>query len=98
LGKKELFVSYLMSAWLVHFITLYPDRTICHFLLQYIDYDRDLMSGFLNGDEQASSMVVGFGHVIQTMYNLKGELVCATRALTVKYVGISDTSVQHRFF
>jgi hypothetical protein len=40
------------------------------------------MSEFLNNDEPASSMVVGMGYVIKTMYNLKGELVSATHDAT----------------
>ncbi|KAG7369578.1 hypothetical protein IV203_027324 [Nitzschia inconspicua] len=43
--------------------------------VQYIDYDRTLMSEFMDNDEPASSMVVGMGQVISTMYNLKGELI-----------------------
>jgi hypothetical protein len=50
----------------------------CLLCLQYIDYDRDLMSEFLDNDEPASSMVVGMGKMVQTMYNLKGESVCVT--------------------
>jgi hypothetical protein len=45
--------------------------------VQYIDYDRTMMSEFMDNDEPASSMVVGMGQMISTMYNLKGEMVRA---------------------
>jgi NADH/NAD ratio-sensing transcriptional regulator Rex len=47
---------------------------------QYIDFDRDMMSEFLDNDEPSSSMIVGVGKLGQTMYNLKGELVRAAHA------------------
>lgn len=43
--------------------------------VHYIDYDRALMSEFMSNDEPASTMVVGMGQIINTMYNLKGEMV-----------------------
>ena len=41
--------------------------------VQYVDYDRDLMSEFMNHDGPASDMVVGVGNMIEKAYNLKGE-------------------------
>jgi len=43
--------------------------------VQYVDYDREGLLGFLDGDEPASSFVVGSGNLIEKSYNLKGELV-----------------------
>lgn len=43
--------------------------------VQYIDYDRDLMSEFMSHDGPASDMVVGVGNMIEKAYNLKGEPV-----------------------
>lgn len=43
--------------------------------VQYIDYDRTMLSEFMDNDDAASTMVVGMGQMFSTMYNLKGELV-----------------------
>lgn len=43
--------------------------------VQYVDYNRDAMTGFMTSDVPASSMVTGFGEMIEISYNLKGELV-----------------------
>jgi len=43
--------------------------------LQNIDYDRSMMVDFMAGDAPASTMVKDVGNMIQTAYNLKGELV-----------------------
>ena len=43
--------------------------------MQYVDYDRHLLSNFMTHDGPASDMVKGFGEAIETAYNLKGELV-----------------------
>ncbi len=43
--------------------------------VQYIDYDRDMMSEFMSHDGPASDMVVGVGNMIEEVYNLKGEPV-----------------------
>lgn len=45
--------------------------------VQYADYDRELLSQFMNHDGAASDMVTGFGELIEHMYNLKGEKVGA---------------------
>jgi len=43
--------------------------------VQYVDYDRSLMSEFMTHDGPASDMVVGVGNMIKEAYNLKGEPV-----------------------
>jgi hypothetical protein len=43
--------------------------------VQYVDYDRSALASFMSNDDAASTMVVGMGAVIETFYNLKGELV-----------------------
>lgn len=45
--------------------------------VHYIDYDRELMSIFMDDDQDfpASDMVTGAGGMITTVYNLKGDLV-----------------------
>jgi hypothetical protein len=43
--------------------------------VQYIDYDRKLMSDFMKHDGPASDMVVGVGNMIEKAFNLKGEPV-----------------------
>lgn len=45
--------------------------------VQYVDYDREMMSKFMSTDSPASKMVVGMGEMIETAYNLKGELIGA---------------------
>lgn len=43
--------------------------------VHYVDYDREMMSKFMRTDKPASDMVVGMGEMIETAYNLKGELI-----------------------
>ena len=43
--------------------------------VQYVDYDREGLKGFMDSDMPASEFVVGSGNLIETSYNLKGELV-----------------------
>lgn len=43
--------------------------------VQYIDYDRSMMDGFMSYDGPASDMVVDVGNMIEYVYNLKGEPV-----------------------
>jgi len=43
--------------------------------IQYVDYNRALMSEYMTHDEPASTMVVGAGNMIETIINLKGEPV-----------------------
>lgn len=43
--------------------------------VHYIDYDRSLMADFMTNKDPASSMVTHVGTLIETVYNLKGELV-----------------------
>ena len=40
-----------------------------------IDYDREKFAGFLGNDTPASDMVLGSGHLFDTVYNVFGELV-----------------------
>ena len=64
--------------------------------VQYVDYDRDMMSTFMQTNKSASEMVVGMGEMIETVYNLKGELVGArngTEATTTgAHYGNTDAS------
>lgn len=41
--------------------------------VQYVDYDREMMSKFMHTKKPASEMVVGAGEMIEHVYNLKGE-------------------------
>lgn len=41
--------------------------------VQYIDYDREFLRGFMSTYSPASEMVVGFGSMIETAYNLRGQ-------------------------
>lgn len=43
--------------------------------VQYVDYDREMMSKFMNTEKSASSMVVGMGEMIENAYNLKEEMI-----------------------
>lgn len=43
--------------------------------IQYIDYDRATMEGFMSYEGPASDMVVGVGNMVEHAYNLKGEAV-----------------------
>ena len=43
--------------------------------IQYVDYDREMFSTFMEHDSPASDMVTGMGEMIEKMYNLKGEPV-----------------------
>jgi hypothetical protein len=43
--------------------------------VQYVDYDRSMMREFMSGSKPASEMVVGMGELIETVYNLDGDLV-----------------------
>jgi len=43
--------------------------------VHFIDYDRTMMSGFMDYSGPASDMVKGFGQVASTYYNLAGEFV-----------------------
>jgi len=43
--------------------------------VQYVDYDRTKLKNFMSHTGAASAMVKGMGNVIETFYNLKGELV-----------------------
>ena len=43
--------------------------------VQYIDYDRSMMDGFMSYEGPASDMVVGVGNMIEYAYNLKGEAI-----------------------
>eukprot|EP00971_Amphidinium_carterae_P350418 6491534-Amphidinium_carterae.2 len=45
--------------------------------IQYVDYDREKMASFMTSSLPASDMVVGAGDVVETAYNLKGEMVGA---------------------
>jgi hypothetical protein len=45
--------------------------------VQYIDVDREMLSTFMTHKHSAEAMVKGAGNVIDTLYNLKGELVGA---------------------
>lgn len=55
--------------------------------VQYIDYDREMMTGFMESSEPASSMVVGVGNLIDYVYNLKGEMVGARNTSGATTVG-----------
>lgn len=55
--------------------------------VQYVDYDRDMMARFMDTDMPASKMVVGMGEMIETAYNLKGELVGPRDGLEPNSVG-----------
>jgi Ca2+-binding RTX toxin-like protein len=43
--------------------------------LHYIDYDRAKFADFLTNDSPASEMVLGSGHLFNTVYNVFGEVV-----------------------
>jgi hypothetical protein len=43
--------------------------------IQYVDYDREAFSSFMQSNEPASSMVTGMGEMIENVINLKGEPV-----------------------
>lgn len=45
--------------------------------VQYVDYDRDMLGQFMHSDKSAAEMVVGMGEMIETAYNLKGEMIGA---------------------
>ena len=45
-----------------------------HTRRRYIDYDREMFSTFMSGDEPAAGMVKGSGNLIKAAYNLKGDL------------------------
>lgn len=55
--------------------------------VQYVDYDREMMSKFMNTNRPASDMVVGFGELIETAYNLKGEMISARNGTSATTVG-----------
>ena len=50
-----------------------PEITGSH--IQYVDYDRNKFSTFMDDDVPASDMVTGMGEMITKMINLKGEEV-----------------------
>ena len=52
--------------------------------IQYVDYIREAFSTFMESDSPASNMVTGMGQMVETVYNLKGELVGPRN-------GVSDT-------
>jgi hypothetical protein len=41
--------------------------------VQYVDYRRGGLNNFMTNPEPASSFVTGYGSLIETAYNLKGE-------------------------
>jgi hypothetical protein len=43
--------------------------------VQYVDYDRAAMAGFMANEDSAESMVTGVGEMIHAAYNLKGEKI-----------------------
>jgi hypothetical protein len=43
--------------------------------IQYVDYDRQGLSTFMEHEDSAAGLVKGMGELIQTAYNLKGELL-----------------------
>jgi len=45
--------------------------------VHYIDYERSKFADFLNNDSPASDMVLGSGHLFNTVYNVFGEVVTA---------------------
>ena len=49
--------------------------------IAYIDYDRVTMRTFMENTDSAESMVKGAGELIETAYNLKGQLVGARQAI-----------------
>jgi len=61
--------------------------------VQYVDYDREMMSTFMTSSLPASSMVTGAGNLITKMYNLKGELVGRRSRAGPTIVGAMDSNV-----
>ena len=43
--------------------------------VQYVDYDRSMMSEFMSGSKPASDMVVGMGELVKNFINLNGDQV-----------------------
>lgn len=41
--------------------------------VQYVDYNRRAMADFMTNSAPASTMVTGYGSIIETVYNLKGQ-------------------------
>ncbi|CAK0825224.1 unnamed protein product [Prorocentrum cordatum] len=61
--------------------------------VQYVDYDREMMSGFMTSALPASSMVKGAGELIQFAYNLRGELVGPRNRTGPTTVGAFESNV-----
>lgn len=55
--------------------------------VQFVDYDRKMLSEFMQADTPASKMVVGMGEMIETAYNLKGELIGPRNGLDATKTG-----------
>ncbi len=55
--------------------------------VQYVDYDREMMSNFTKSNKPSSEMVVGMGEMIETAYNLKGELISSRNGSDPTMVG-----------
>lgn len=67
--------------------------------IAYVDYDRTIMSTFMNTTNSAQAMVEGAGELIETVYNLAGNLVGArggvdTAATDVHY---GDTNAAGKY-
>jgi hypothetical protein len=43
--------------------------------VMYVDYDREMLSRFMENTESAEHMVLGSGEVVKAAYNLKGQLI-----------------------
>lgn len=61
--------------------------------VQYVDYDRQMMSQFMSSGLPASSMVKGAGSIIEKMFNLRGEAVGPRNANGPTTVGAMESNV-----
>lgn len=61
--------------------------------VQYVDYDRELFSQYIEKTYPASHMVVGAGQHIKKAYNLMGEPLGRRGAPTLPVIGLSRVPV-----